>query len=113
MTCGPIKILVSTALLMVTMQTAMADGCVIGLTLTGDKRAYGLAVGDLVAANTYQDLATCNREMAVIAAELPRSLLAKAMPVDSLTFVCKVPSECVAVDDNTVRPFERVVFITK
>src|SRR5215469_4515140 len=94
--CSTVPILAFAALLLtVAIDTAFAEGCVVGLTLSGSKRAAAMAVGDVVAITTYADLATCNRDMAATADALSRTSAATAFPADSLTFTCKVPDDCV------------------
>lgn len=96
-------------LLTVAFDTAFAERCVVGLTLSGSKRAAAMAVADVVSINAYADLATCNREMAATADALPHTSAANAFPADSLTFTCKVPTDCVVSDAHASEPFNRVV----
>lgn len=92
-------------------ETACAEGCVIGLTLSGSKRTEAKAVGDVVAVNTYASLAACNSAMAAMADALPNTPAADAFPAESLTFVCKVPDDCTVSDARVETPFSRVVLL--
>lgn len=107
-----LKAIIGILLILVAGQT-LADDCVVGTEIINLRPDGAKAVSSVLSVEIYSDIRSCNDALAYKARYLPLTAAAKAYPWDSLTFDCHIPGSCHPIDEGSVEPFSRVVYVKR